>query len=254
MKKITLILGAVVLMRVQVPAQDTAAGGFAGFAEDNHAQMVKAYEKRDIAGYGRLLDEFLARWEKLDSATKKNFSGYRFDAYYNFACTYALVNQPKPALDYLEKSIRAGYSNYTHIVHDSDLFALRNGQRFRDLVDPLREVGDFPYILGKGRRYDLTDHRPLPAFQYQAATDTNLMALRNGLHLDSIAGGGSDVTRVIRLLHWMHDLIPHDGNHSNPAVRNAMSLVAVCKRDHRGAAGVGLLRLRWGWRASGARA
>lgn len=93
---------------------------------------------------------------------------------------------------------------------------------------------DYLSILEKAARYDPNDHRPIPDFQYQTATDSPLVALRKGLGLDSIAGGGSDVNRIIRLLHWMHDLIPHDGNHANPAVRNAMSLVAVCKRDHRG--------------------
>ncbi|HEY4108624.1 transglutaminase domain-containing protein [Puia sp.] len=142
--------------------------------------------------------------------------------------------QSKQAFDYLERSIRAGFINYTHIIKDPDLAELRNLSRFHTLIAPLRAVGDYPYILQRAASYDLADRRPLPAFRYEPANDSNLLALRSGLHLDSIAGGGSDVNQVIRLLHWMHDLIPHDGNNANPAVRNAMSLVAVCKRDHRG--------------------
>jgi hypothetical protein len=216
------------------PAQAPAATGFPAFVDDNHARMVKAYEQRDIPAYQHLLDEFLTHWNRLDSAAKKTYAGYHIDAYYNLACTYALVHQPAEALDYLERSLRAGFTDYTHITHDEDLASLRGIQRFRDLLAPLREVGDYPYILEKAARYDLNDHRPLPAFQYQPATNSNLAALRKGLNLDSIAGGGSDINRVIRLLHWIHDLIPHDGNNANPAVRNAMNLVAVCKRDHRG--------------------
>ncbi|HXB07769.1 MAG TPA: transglutaminase domain-containing protein [Puia sp.] len=244
MKKMTLLLlGAILLhpaTQAQAPSsapaqtQAPAAAGFPGFADDNHARMVKAYEQRDIPGYRHALDEFLTHWNRLDSAAKKTYAGYHFDAYYNLACTYALVNRPNEALDYLERSLRAGFTDYTHLTHDEDLISLRGTQRFHDLLAPLRELGDYPYILEKGARYDPLDRRPIPAFQYQPATDTTLSALRIGLHLDSIAGGGSDVNRVIRLLHWMHDLIPHDGNHANPAVRNAMSLVAVCQRDHRG--------------------
>jgi hypothetical protein len=155
-------------------------------------------------------------------------------AWYNRACGYALAGQSRPALDYLERSIRAGYTNYTHIVRDPDLLSLRDSQRYQQLLAPLREIGDYGYILEKGARYDSTDHRPLPAFHYQSASDPPLVALREGLQLDSIAGGGTDINRVIRLLHWMHDLIPHDGNHANPAVRNAMSLITTCKREHRG--------------------
>jgi hypothetical protein len=247
MKKHTLILALVALVSgtsifAQVPSlalstYPTAASApalFGVFADSNHSQMVKAYERRDIPGYHHLLDEFLARWNTLDSAGKKQYASYNIDAYYNLACTYALLHQSGSALDYLEKSLRAGFINYTHITHDEDLVSIRNTQRFLALLAGVRAVGDYPYILEKAARYDGNDHRVLPAFHYASAQDSNLIALRKGLNLDSIAGGGSDVNKVIRLLHWMHDLIPHDGNHENPAVRNAMDLVAVCKRDHRG--------------------
>jgi hypothetical protein len=35
-------------------------------------------------------------------------------------------------------------------------------------------------------------------------------------------------------MHWVHDLIPHDGQHPNPEVKNAMSLIPECKKDGRG--------------------
>ncbi|MBK9718340.1 MAG: transglutaminase domain-containing protein [Saprospiraceae bacterium] len=56
----------------------------------------------------------------------------------------------------------------------------------------------------------------------------------SALNLDSIAGKGTDVLKILNLLHWMHNLIPHDGNHNNPVVKNAMSMIAECKRDNRG--------------------
>jgi hypothetical protein len=197
-------------------------------------RMVRAYERRDIPGYRLLLDTFLIRWKGLDSTARRNYANYNIEAWYNLACTYALAGQPQPALDCLDRSLRAGFTDYIHITTDPDLIAIRSTQRFRDLLAPVRAVGDYPYILERGARYNLHDDRPLPAFRYEPAGDSALVALRKGLQLDSIAGGGTDVNRVIRLLHWMHDLIPHDGNHSNPAIRNAMSLVAVCRREHRG--------------------
>ena len=234
MKKTTFLLIYLVCILLTAQAQPQAPEDFTAFANTNHDSMVKAYEHRDLHQYHLLLDEFQAHWDKLDSAGKKRYRGYNTDAYYNLACTYALLNQQKPALDYLEKSLRAGFTNYMHITHDDDLVSIRKTERFRQLLAPLREIGDNPYILEKAARFDSLDHRPLPTFQYESAGDSNLVALRKGFNLDSIAGGGSDVNRVIRLLHWMHDLIPHDGSHENPAVKNAMSLVAVCKRDHRG--------------------
>jgi hypothetical protein len=88
--------------------------------------------------------------------------------------------------------------------------------------------------LKNADKYNLSDNRPVPKFTYQAADNPNLVALRKGLNLDSIAGGGNEVTKVLNLLHWIHNLIPHDGNHENPTVKNAMSLIAVCKKEQRG--------------------
>jgi hypothetical protein len=45
---------------------------------------------------------------------------------------------------------------------------------------------------------------------------------------------GSEVSKILNLLHWIHNLIPHDGSHENPIIKNAMSMVSVCKKDNRG--------------------
>jgi hypothetical protein len=60
------------------------------------------------------------------------------------------------------------------------------------------------------------------------------MALRKGFNLDSIAGQGNDVLQILNLMHWVHDLVPHDGMNGNPEVKNAMSFLEVCKKDNRG--------------------
>lgn len=93
-----------------------------------------------------------------------------------------------------------------------------------------------PYIdvLKKADKYDFTDNRAIPKFTYQDKDNPNLVALRKGFNLDSIAGTGNEASRIINLLHWIHNLIPHDGNHENPSVKNAMSMIAVCKKENRG--------------------
>jgi hypothetical protein len=58
--------------------------------------------------------------------------------------------------------------------------------------------------------------------------------LRKGFNLDSIAGQGSDVLQILNLMHWIHDLVPHDGMNGNPEVKNAMSMLEVCKKESRG--------------------
>ncbi len=89
-------------------------------------------------------------------------------------------------------------------------------------------------ILKMADKYNLADKREIPTFTYQSKDDPNLVALRKGFNLDSIAGTASETAKIINLLHWVHNLIPHDGNHENPVVKNAMSMIAECKKDNRG--------------------
>jgi hypothetical protein len=88
--------------------------------------------------------------------------------------------------------------------------------------------------LKKASKYNLNDTRAIAKFTYQEKSNPNLMALRKGFNLDSIAGYGNDISKILNLLHWIHNLILHDGNHENPAIKNAMSMMAECKRDNRG--------------------
>jgi len=88
--------------------------------------------------------------------------------------------------------------------------------------------------LKKAGKYNLAEKRELPAFTYQPADNPNLAALRKAFNLDSIAGTGTEVSKILNLMHWIHNLVPHDGGHGNPAEMNAMNMIAVCKKDKRG--------------------
>ncbi len=89
-------------------------------------------------------------------------------------------------------------------------------------------------ILKGAKEYDLYDEAVIPKFTYQDSSAAELKALRQAFQLDSIAGGGNQVSQILNLMHWIHDLVPHDGNHDNPVVKNAMSMIEECKRDERG--------------------
>jgi len=89
-------------------------------------------------------------------------------------------------------------------------------------------------ILKGAAKYNTAEKQGFPKFRYQSMNDSNLVALRNGLKLDSIAGTGNEISRMLNLLHWIHFLIPHDGEHDNPKVKNAMSMIKVCREEHRG--------------------
>jgi tetratricopeptide (TPR) repeat protein len=60
-------------------------------------------------------------------------------ALYNLACLYSLTNKKEKALEYLEKSIKAGFTNAGHIQQDSDLDNIRNEEKYKELIKKLIE-------------------------------------------------------------------------------------------------------------------
>lgn len=56
-------------------------------------------------------------------------------AMYNLACTYALKGDRALGLDWLEKSINAGFDDSTKLVADPDIASLRGDPRFRKIQE-----------------------------------------------------------------------------------------------------------------------
>ncbi|MCS3794838.1 transglutaminase domain-containing protein [Niastella sp. OAS944] len=215
-------------------AQVNNTGSFNEFANQYDSLFKNAYDNLDTTRYQQLLNTFTLRYNSLDSASKKANARRLASALYNLCCIYSLQNKQMQSLKFLEKSIAAGYYNYANIAADKDLNNIRPLKKFTQLVAPLRRIGDYPYILRGAALYNLTDTRPLPRFTYQSKNDSNLVALRKAFNLDSIAGTGNDVSQMLNVMHWLHNLVPHDGQHENPAVKNAISMITVCKKDNRG--------------------
>ena len=226
-----LVLALIGIISVKGFAENKA---FENFAQHQSELMHQAYEKRDLKIYGQLLDEFKSKYNQLPASDQKLYVGYLIDGYYNYSCTYSLLNDKGPAIDYLDKAIKAGYTNYSHIQEDSDLDNIRKDPTFVKLVLPLRKVGDYMYIIKNAKAYNPNDNRPLPAFTYQSKSDPNLVMLRKTFNLDSIAGAGNEVSKAINLMYWVHNLISHDGVHYNPVVKNALSMINQCKKESRG--------------------
>lgn len=89
-------------------------------------------------------------------------------------------------------------------------------------------------ILKKAEEYNYSDNRFIPKFTYQSQDNLNLVKVRNELKLDSVAGKGNELTQIFNLMHWVHDLIKHDGSSNNPTLKNAIDLIKICKAENRG--------------------
>lgn len=235
MKRISIIISLCMLCAFRSFDQPEQTKNFESFSIRLDSLFIQAYQQGNTKYYHQLLTEFQKKYNRLDANAKAIYSNSYQNAYYNLCCTYALANNKRRALTYLEKTIKeAGYTNYSHMQEDSDLNNIRNESLFKTLLQPLRKAGDYLYILQQSGIYNKQDNRTLPPFTYATITNEHLVQLRAAFNLDSIAGSGNTISKVINFMHWVHNLIPHDGNHNNPDGKNAKSLIAVCKRDNRG--------------------
>ena len=233
--KIRFLLVLALLLSIhQLIAQTTASQKMDEFLEKKADAFNTSYENKDVKTFSALLSEYLSIYEKLSEEEKKQNSYILNNIYYTLSCTYSLLNNKPSALTYLKKAIEVGYNDYGHVQNDTDLDNIRNEKEFVELNKKLKKTGDYLSILKRANAYNLSDKRTIPEFTYQASDNPNLVELRKGFNLDSIAGKGTDVLKILNLMHWIHDLVPHDGMNGNPEVKNAMSMLEVCKKESRG--------------------
>ena len=132
------------------------------------------------------------------------------DVYYNLACCYALTAQKKLALETLEKSIRVGFKDYRNMLNDSDFESIREDKKFKSLLEEIKQY-DRLVILQKSSAYIKEDIDTLPQFVYQDSVDYRLMNVREFFDLDSVAGDGDEISKILNILHFVHKAIRHDG-------------------------------------------
>ncbi|PHI18553.1 hypothetical protein CEQ90_17395 [Lewinellaceae bacterium SD302] len=153
---------------------------------------------------------------------------------------WSLVPDLKPDV-YTSNQIGSTVTFYTdldsisYLIHpDSvyDFVVLLNG--VDSAYTQIRYQPSYLDVLRGAEAFDYDDQTAIPEFVYQDSSATELRKLRTAFNLDSIAGGGNEISRVLNVLHWIHELIPHDGQHDNPVVKNAFSMINECRRDDRG--------------------
>ena len=64
---------------------------------------------------------------------------------YNLACLYALKNDPTAAVDWLKKSVAAGFSRFEVLAVDPELDNIRHHPAFQALAEKLRPTDATPY-------------------------------------------------------------------------------------------------------------
>lgn len=207
-------------------------------AEKERASYWKPgmYDK-SIESMKRVYNMYLAA----DSVDKRSNSGSFEDLNYNIARAYSLLNQADSAVAYLQiyyNLIYTTYStyyrdiNYYHLNRDTDLDNIRSNKKFQDLLVRFKEVG-WENILKEYKTYKAIDSKLTP-FIYVNEDWEYLPQLKEKYKLDSIAGPGDDVSKIINLMKWVHKTIRHDGNSGEPVDRHTDALIELSKNEKRG--------------------
>ena len=155
------------------------------------------------------------------------------DYLYDQACCYALTKQKKQALTALSKSIDCGYKRYDNMLNDNDLISLRKDKTYQALLAIVKDRQPLS-VLKKSAPYAKDSLKMDNSFRYEPKDSKCLSVVREYFKLDSVAGQGDELSKIINLLHFAHDNMPHDGGHRAFAEMDAIDLYNYCKTTGKG--------------------
>lgn len=159
--------------------------------------------------------------------------------YYDFACYSSLAGKTSRALQAFEKftqHVEAGEVelDLSHINTDTDLDRIRKNKRFISCMERITPYGDYLAKLKSASSYKNGVTSDSVRFRYMEPNDSNLVFLRQYYNLDSIAGSGDEISKIKNLLHWVHEVVPHDGSSYNPTEKNTHAMIQLCQKENRG--------------------
>ena len=159
--------------------------------------------------------------------------------YYNYTCYLSLVGDKKEALKTFEYFTNRATKelellDVQRIINDSDLDAIRNEPRFKACMERLEKWDDYKQKLKDAKGYYRGTLPVGMKFRYMSPNNPDLVRLREKFNLDSVAGAGNEISKIKNLLHWVHNIVPHDGGSFNPEVKNTIAMVELCQKENRG--------------------
>ena len=95
--------------------------------------LAELYTKNKLIEAGLAVDQRLAQLAPRDET-----------AWYNLACSYALMDQIDEAFEALSKAIDFGYRDYEWMKSDTDLDSLREDKRYESLLGYIFSEIDTP--------------------------------------------------------------------------------------------------------------
>ena len=196
--------------------------------------LSESFKKKDYKTSEKLVNELIAMFNQLSEKDQEAYKNFQGGNYYNLTCIYSQQKQKKAAVNAFRKAVEYGYIDYSNAKIDTDLDNIRQEKQFIALLDSIREKFDYPYILRKAGKYQQADTTGLPHFTYESATSSNLKKVKIFFKLDSIAGQGDEISKIINLLTWVHNNIRHDGNNTAVSELDAIDVYNYYKSTGNG--------------------
>jgi len=198
---------------------------------DLQRRISETFKEEDYQKGLTLIHQSLEFYSRLNEEMKRKYQSVQSSDYYNLACLESMLKNKKKALDAFEKAFKAGYINYQHAAQDSDLDYIRQEKQFIRTMKKMRKAAHFLRILREAAPYVAGNHASAPQFVYEPVENRSIRNVRNYFKLDSVAGDGDEISRIIRLLNWAHNTIPHDGSHWPVCEIDAISLYNYSKAN-----------------------
>ncbi|OFX16326.1 MAG: hypothetical protein A2033_08605 [Bacteroidetes bacterium GWA2_31_9] len=221
--KIKYLIIALIVCLTQITNGQNIDKNLTEFISIKDSLLTVALNHRDTIAYKKQLNELEKVVEKLNLSEQEKSDKYLSNSYYNFACIYSLLNDKNNALKYLEKS---KFYDYGHLLTDSDLDNIRYEARFIDFLNDAKKLTpDYIQILKNAKQYDFNDKREINKFTYKSENDSDLEQIRTYFKLDSVIGGGNEISKILNLLHWTHNTFPHNGMIEIPEYSNTFDMM-----------------------------
>lgn len=89
-------------------------------------------------------------------------------------------------------------------------------------------------ILKQAGEYAKTDTIGLPHFFYETPQNARLKDVKTYFKLDSIAGNGNEISKILNIMYWIHSNVSHDGGNYALAEFDAIDLYNYHKTTQKG--------------------
>lgn len=200
-----------------------------------YEKLIQTFSEKNYAAAEKYCTQLIDLFDAQSAEVQQQYQFYKPANYYNLSCTQSILGKRKAAVKNFEKACQSGFDDYGRVLRDTDFDNIRNDKTFLRLLAAMRETSDYLHILKTTPGYKAEVRADtLPQWVYSSPNDRDLVRIREYFKLDSVAGAGGELSKIQRILTYIHDKILHDGNNQNPPTMNSIALAEACKDGSRG--------------------